>query len=377
MPARPAAAQDRIAWIDIAKASAIILVVLYHVGYAGIGYVIPDSESQIIDWWARFNRSLVPVRMPLFFLASGILAASSLSRPWPRVWRSRQRNLLWTYLLWGMLFAAIAGFAYNPQDPVGYMRQSLAALPVGGTAYWFLFVLVVFLALARLLQRWRGLTLVLTFGLLWIGPWVGSIAVPAFMDPLSTTLVRLCSFGFWFFLGCFQSGAIVALAETLRHPSRRQLAGALFVLPAAGYSALAYAVYWNSLDGAYVVPMSFLGMSAAFSASVWAARFTGIARWAGHIAARTLPIYLLHPVLLAAVVVVVRALGGGESSLPPDNLVLNLIAVPVLTTLGVVSALSLYTHTRTSRFRWIFAFPARRSAGEPTGRKDLHRYESA
>ncbi|NMA77488.1 MAG: acyltransferase family protein, partial [Actinomycetales bacterium] len=68
----------RIAWLDLVRAASIVLVVLYHVG-AGAGYaLLPKDSSSAGAWWSSVNLALAPVRMPLFFLVSGMLAVRAV-----------------------------------------------------------------------------------------------------------------------------------------------------------------------------------------------------------------------------------------------------------------------------------------------------------
>lgn len=135
---RPTASGGRLAWVDTAKSAAIILVVLYHVSVVGVSLLLQDADSAVLSFWREVSRMLLPVRMPLFFLTAGLLAVGAIHRPWKAVWRNRLANLIWPFLLWSMIFAAVSGFAYRPSAPESYFWENAAAIPFGGTAYWFL-----------------------------------------------------------------------------------------------------------------------------------------------------------------------------------------------------------------------------------------------
>src|SRR5699024_4536690 len=66
----------RVAWLDIARAMSIVLVVIYHVAVGGAGHVLLGGRETFIGkLWIHGNLALVPLRMPLFFMVSGVLAA--------------------------------------------------------------------------------------------------------------------------------------------------------------------------------------------------------------------------------------------------------------------------------------------------------------
>ncbi|RLP73870.1 acyltransferase [Mycetocola manganoxydans] len=105
---------DRVAWIDLAKAGAIILVVVFHVAGAAAAFLLPNAQDFWMTGWKALSDFLVPVRMPLFFLMSGLLAGAAVNRPWRKLFRSRYANLLWPYLIWSVSFSFVYGFAVAP-----------------------------------------------------------------------------------------------------------------------------------------------------------------------------------------------------------------------------------------------------------------------
>ena len=70
----PVVARERMAWVDVAKGASIVLVVLLHVTNKHV-VRLDAASGDIRDSWATFVSWMRPVRMPLFFLLSGLLAA--------------------------------------------------------------------------------------------------------------------------------------------------------------------------------------------------------------------------------------------------------------------------------------------------------------
>ncbi|MGO1770963.1 MAG: acyltransferase family protein, partial [Microbacterium sp.] len=165
-----AAPRERLHWVDFAKAAAIALVVLYHVGGAGMDYLFPNPGGPSARFWPLLNDVLLPVRMPLFFVTAGLLAHHTLGRPWPQLLRTRVLVLLWPYFIWSIFFATVAGFAYRPSDPKSYMADHLLGALYAASAYWFLLALVIFFAAARLLRRAPMPLLLVTFAVVLAAP---------------------------------------------------------------------------------------------------------------------------------------------------------------------------------------------------------------
>ena len=65
----------RVGWPDVAKGVCIILVVLWHVVTKHA--IAVAGAGPVTDAWATLNAQLLPLRMPLFFLISGMFAAVS------------------------------------------------------------------------------------------------------------------------------------------------------------------------------------------------------------------------------------------------------------------------------------------------------------
>lgn len=344
----------RLAWVDAAKAAAVILVVLYHVAVQGGPLLLPGSESKIVASWATFSNALVPIRMPAFFLASGILAANAVKRPWKMLWRPRILNLLWPFLLWSVLFSTLAAPRYRPNSPKSYMLESLQTIPFGGNAYWFLSVLVVFFVIARLLRNQLPVVLMVSISMFGIASLSSSFLVDHLNLPaaLATNMSRACYFAVWYFLG------LVAREQLVRAEryARVQVAVTSILL----YCVIAYALYFagaaQSISSTLYQTLSVIGIVAVIHVAIFAARSERIATLAVYLARRTLPIYVLHPILLSLLIVIVRP-KTGETLIPSESILIDLFLFPALTVLLVAASVGIYDLVQRVGWRWLFAFP--------------------
>lgn len=347
--AQPTAPRKRLHWVDFAKAVAILLVVLYHVSITGVNLLFPETGSFALKAWGEISRMLLPVRMPLFFLTAGMLASSAILRPWKASWRPRFADILWPYLLWSLIFAGVAGFAYQPQDPFGYARFSLATIPQGGTAYWFLPVLVTFFVLAKVLRPVAPLAMLGALILLSIQSVIGDHLPALVPDELATNIVRVANFALWYFLGCFAAPTIKRIAET--NSSMLMLGGT------AIYAGLAYLIYIRGTELPLSITITITGLISAVTLSAWATRYAAVRTAATYLAARTLPIYLIHPFLLSVIAGLSILAGDGQSALSQSPPILNVGAVPALTLLLTVVSLVAYDFLMRTPLRLLFKFP--------------------
>jgi uncharacterized membrane protein YcfT len=338
--------RERLHWVDFAKAVAIVLVVLYHVGGAGMDRMFPDPGGHASGLWTRVNAALLPMRMPLFFLTAGLLAHRAVRRPWPVVWRGRILVLLWPYLLWSVAFAAIAGFAYRPDDPFGYTINRLQVIPYAGTAYWFLAVLTVFFVAAKLLRRWPLVVLAVTLALAAVAPYLEPLIDRSLPELTTYAIIRVGRYAFWYFLGCYAYDAVERLAHVNPWP--------LVLGGGAAFVAMTYFSLVRGYDRPLAFALSVAGLTAAVGASVIAVRAAPVRRLSRYVAGRTLSIYLVHPLLVNLLVLATLHLGG---PLTPNESLATWLA-PLITIAGVVVSVVVYDRVSASRAAWVFAPPA-------------------
>jgi uncharacterized membrane protein YcfT len=151
-PRRPASG-ERLAWPDLARGGCMVLVVLLHTDCA-LAHL--DETSPALH---LLNALLVPLRQPLFFLISGMLGAGIIGRGTRGVLVDRVGRYLWLYVLWWLLARGIHTGLLDRYGPAGmedFFRtpESLGQL-FNSTFddHWFFYALAVFFGLALLLSR--------------------------------------------------------------------------------------------------------------------------------------------------------------------------------------------------------------------------------
>lgn len=300
--ARPAPRRER--WVDAAKAISITLVVLYHTGhwltYAGLD---PGAVLQrVID-------STGGVRMPTFFLASGLFATAWIhERDWRTLANRKLLLLTWVFLAW-----QLAMFAYKYAAALtlpGQRDDSLAAhlvrvvvAPVRPNAeLWFLWALVVFFVLAKLWREIPSRRVVLgaaALSLLW-----SAVVSPA----LGVDRLRLLGgagaapmYFFFFVAGERYRDDILATVARLR----RWQAAALVAGWAIAFGWFDILGPAGEVPGAATFAKQVTGVCAGVALAVLLAPVAAV-RYVGR---NTLPVYLSHTSLVVLFAIAYHASG--------------------------------------------------------------------
>lgn len=360
--ADPSATPERMAWVDIAKAVAIFLVVVYHAGRVTLPIISPHASGPAVEVWHELNKVLLPVRMPLFFLVSGLLAAHAVRRPWPRVLRRKVLNLIWPYVLWTLAFGVTWTLAVFPDDSRSWFAYNLRMLPFGGLAYWYLSLLAVFFVVAKLLRRQAVLLMIASVTLLALAPLIGSWAGSGSTQSLTANVDRFCYFAAWFVVGCFGSGVIKRIVS-------RRPAWAAALLAAVAYGILAYIQYHTDLTTPVLPYLGPLGVAAALFAAVAVSRFAAVRRAGAYLARRTLPIYVLHPILMHLAILAARATGFDPLA-TIGSPIADFLFVPVLAIVCTLIAVAGYDLAQRIHLSWLFEWPRSRPAGAAPQRAD-------
>ncbi|HXV92629.1 MAG TPA: acyltransferase family protein, partial [Pseudonocardia sp.] len=139
----------RLEWVDAAKGIAILLVVAHH------AVMFLEATGHAPGPVVVVNTALASLRMPLFFLASGLFAAGPLAAPWRTLLHRRVAFFLYLYALWTLIrfvFFSVVPQTVNP-DETSSLAVLALALVVPGPGMWFLYALAVFSVLGKLMRR--------------------------------------------------------------------------------------------------------------------------------------------------------------------------------------------------------------------------------
>ena len=153
-------AKQRLKWPDIARGISILGVIILHTSLA-----IPEARD---TWLSQTNDFLDPLRMPLFFLVSGLFSAKIFRYSFAQLFTNRLWFLLVPYVIWVPLELAayqviIVNDFDSPWPPASYYLQQLV---LGSTMIWFLYALALVNIVLWLLRSLPGWAAVLAaFGL--------------------------------------------------------------------------------------------------------------------------------------------------------------------------------------------------------------------
>lgn len=342
--------KERMAWADLARGGSMILVVLMHVDQLHFAAIFPPSV--VTSMWDVLTSVMRPVRMPLFFMISGLLAASAITRPWSTALRGRLYSLAYLYILWLALYAVASelGAQVGRIDDekvglAGYAWQLLWPRSI----LWYLYALILYFVAAKLL---RNVNTVVVLGLAGL--------LSAFSDflpfPSAPDLAR--SF-FYYLLGLHFTRFWSQLANDASW-RRLGLAGLAY-----GASVGLILVLGEDVAGIWI-PSGLAGICLGVTAAAMLSKIkyfdvvTSIGR-------NTLPIFVLHGLIIAAINMF--AVGPGSAMFSYIASIPILTALyPVFVNVAVIGlSLAIYSVLKLCGQGYLFhPPPSRVHAGYPT-----------
>lgn len=158
-------------WINQIKGLCICLVVIYHsviTFYPHLEALHAPLSVLLAKCWVTFNLYLAPFRMPVFFFISGYLVRRYIDEvDWKTCLDKRLWSIIWVLVLWGVLqWQALTHLNawlaperdLNTASNAAY-ADSLSGFITGmltaSTSLWYLYALVVYFTLCKLLSRWK------------------------------------------------------------------------------------------------------------------------------------------------------------------------------------------------------------------------------
>lgn len=266
--------RQRIEWIDLVKAVSVLLVVFMHASGTLLDLVGTSTVSMTLQ---HINQAIEPLRMPIFFLASGMLAASAINRPWSQTTR-RTTGMIYLYVLWSVLFIGFKLlFGVTTPEPVTGLLFAMSG-------FWYLYALALFFVIAKLLRNQPAVVVVaLAFLPNMMRPMTQYFFDNTIPGSLATSIAMNLGF---FLLGAYFKDVVADLADRATWRSTLLLGG----------SAVAVSTWWLNTPG--TVGQSYLGPSllwVAFGVSL-AVQVTrnGAPAWSRYVGSRTLSIYVMQ-----------------------------------------------------------------------------------
>ncbi len=354
-PFRPPAADragrppGRVEWVDAAKGMTILLVVLHHLT------LFLQPHGFVPGPVATINMGLTSLRMPLFFLASGLFFAGPLAGSWRVLLHKRVALFGYLYVLWATLqFLEMSllppGVAAPEvtQDAAEYVTLLLVPAP----AMWFLYALSVYSVLAKLARPvppWLQLTVTGA-----VSATIGADLVVIPSETWSLTIRYL----FFFLLGCYARGLVERVAE-LTGVRRIAVGGAAVLVGALSAVALISGLRW--VPGLALL-LNLAVVVCGVQLAAWIAP-SPISRPLLHLGRNTLQVYLTNVLWIGLITLLLR-----QVPIPPPHYPLPLILMVVVTALALLTG-------RALRAGWLYELPrplayrqtARPEPSEPPG----------
>lgn len=158
-------------WINQIKGLCICLVVIYHsviTFYPHLTGLQHPLSGLLAKCWVYFNLYPAPFRMPVFFFISGYLIRRYIDEvDWRNSLDKRIWSIVWVLALWGVLqwqalshlnawlapdreLATSSNAAYADSVP-----HFILGMLTASTSLWYLYALVVYFTLCKLLSRWK------------------------------------------------------------------------------------------------------------------------------------------------------------------------------------------------------------------------------
>lgn len=339
--------RERVRWVDAARGSSMVLVTIFHTVF-----VVEGALGYGVGIWPQVDAVFLPLRMPLFFFVSGLLAAGAVHKPL-RETRRRTLGMVYLYVLWSLLqLVHLLLSLRRTEDPLPE-AYDLVANFFFPTGLWFFWALAAYFFISRLLvkrlgkQAWTATVPLFVLG-----------AVAPLIDQSITGYVSTY-FGDVFFGAVCQNFVWFYLALHIKAPVLRFVASATWgkALIAMAAFAVVY-IPLKSLGIAHLAGwvLSPFALAAALLLLGLPSYRGPVGRALAAVGQRTLPIYAtqwLAMHLLATVIVdhwVLQRLGDAD--------VVASIATPVLALAIVAVTWWVGGMVLRSPLAWLFAAPA-------------------
>ncbi|MCW3999054.1 MAG: acyltransferase family protein [Candidatus Bathyarchaeota archaeon] len=328
--------------VDLIRTVAIVLVILLHAAIEPNPALSQMSPEGVALWWTSdIYNSIARVCVPLFIMLTGalLLQPSKTNEPLGAFFKKRWNRigipvLFWAglYFIWDFL---VRGEALTPTSFV----QGLLAGPY--VHFWFIYILIglyLITPLVRVFVAYASWKVIRYFFLLWI---VGTAVIPlltliADISPAATwfgeSVFLLTGLVGYFILGAFWSKLklrIWVLAAMFTLSTLWTIVATYFLVGALGESYSQFFLGATSFS-VIVASVSLFGILASTSNVALQTRYPNASRVLAVISANTLPIYLLHIMVLETLQ---RGYLGFQLSVTTLNPVIEIPLVTALTLL--------------------------------------------
>ena len=342
----PVDGPERLAWADAARGLAVLAVVVFHVGLWHFLPHAPELWSPAARVWSKVNGVLAGVRIPLLLTISGLVLSRRVRRGF-----SDRSNIVrplanyYLYVVWLIIYTAFFAVVSYPALPhrVTGVGDFVLQLIVPDTTLWYVFALAVYVPVFSALRA--------------VPPWLVLAVLAALTigvratDAVEPQAIKIAEVALFFAIGVYGATPIRHLAAS----ASVVRAGALVVI--AAVVTLGGRFMTGEVDGTilFVVRgLTFMVASVVVIAIV--VRWRAAEHLLSAVGRQTLPIYVMHPLLICALIAAVHQWSGFE-----DFLGRPLVSVlyPVVVTVGIaVLSLTLHRLAMHAGLGLLFALPA-------------------
>jgi uncharacterized membrane protein YcfT len=288
----PRRAGARLEWVDAARGYSVAAVVVAHV----VLWHMTDPGVPVAhvgaSFWDRVYGVMGSVRMPVLLAVSGLVLARRVRagfREGGLLLRSVRNYYL--YVVWLLVYALFYAVVTEPSLPhrVDGVADVVRQLVVPETTLWYVFALAVYIAVLGALHRVPSWVVLTALSLLSV-----VMHVTTSSDQVWSKVPELA---IYFALGVYGAGLLRRLADR-----SSVLVVALTAVLAAGVTLCGRFTAGNEIAEAVLFLVrgaAFLVLAVALVAV--AVRWSPVRRVGVALGRRTLPIYVLHPLWIALV----------------------------------------------------------------------------
>lgn len=326
------ATAKRIRWIDISRGIAIIAVALFH-------SALSLRSADINGPWVPVVLLLETFMLPLFFFASGLVSRGVLTQPSSHTWRKRILYFLYLYALWTVLHGVLKSLITGTLDTEVW--KSFARMFIRpDDSIWFLYAIAIYTLYVWLLRRlptWIPFSFAILVSLFFYSGVASEV-----LGYIPTSWMKTGSLLIFFVAGIFLRTWLLATVERMT-----ALVGVVILIV---YMAATFAWWRTPIHDIEVTRgiISACGVVAGVALALLVSRLRGFG-WLEYLGQNTLPIYVIHFLVIAILVRLVK-----EIDFAPISLI-SLLLPPFVAFVSITVSLAVNVPLR--RVPGIFTAP--------------------
>ena len=196
---------ERIAWVDYAKGICILLVVMFH---AVTDY---GADLGLHGWLHEVTHWAKPIRMPDFFLLSGLFLSRSLFGDALSYFDRKVVHFAYFYAIWLAIQTLMFEAGSLISDPLGVLNIYLQAWVIPKSSLWFVHMLAVFYIVTRLIRH------VPPLAVLGVAAVLQCVFATGLIETGWSVTNRFAEYYVFFFAGYAVAPQIFAFADSIRN----------------------------------------------------------------------------------------------------------------------------------------------------------------